>query len=330
MRQIETIYQKTTFFNCFIVPKISYIAKILPIPKAFNQKIQSLGYSFIWRNKLETLAMKEIILPREEGGLGLVNIEQKNQALLLKTVLDDIYSKKVTSNCEIMMYWIGLRIRKIKKLEPNKPHSENLPIFLKDIPNFIIKLSEHLDFNSDIKTKVIYKFLITEHTNKPKIVSKNPNTNFNNTFKATNKPFLNEFLKEHLFQQIHNILPTKDRLIKCRREVTPECNECSQNENLIHIFKCPKTNPVVKIIARRIEKIYNMNFKPSLKNLLLLDFPGPEKKRNTAIFISANMSLIVWKKRKKPNFIKNFLASFQAKEEKCKHKEYFKKYFDWN
>ena len=69
------------------------------------------------------------------------------------------------------MYWMGFSIRKIKKIKRNNPHSEKIPIFIKDLPYIIIKMSEHIDFNTDIKTKEIYKHLITEHTSKPKIVS---------------------------------------------------------------------------------------------------------------------------------------------------------------
>ena len=44
-KTILTIHQKTTFFNCFIAPKVGYMAKILPIPTLFNQQIQSAGYA---------------------------------------------------------------------------------------------------------------------------------------------------------------------------------------------------------------------------------------------------------------------------------------------
>ena len=208
-----------------------------------------------------------------------------------------------------------------------EPHSETIPTFLQKPVKDILFLIKKMNLNLNTTTKEIYNVLNREIIKIPKIVTKNPNTDFNPIFKAITKPFLSEFHKEHLFLQAHNILPTKDRLLKCRRVVDPECESCNEPETLIHLFQCATTNPAIKIIQRKIAKLYNDSFIPNFKQILLFQFPPPKKKQNFAIWLSANLSLIVWKKRKKTNFIKHFITSLKTKEDNLKTHPKYKKWF---
>ena len=89
-----------------------------------------------------------------------MNIKEKNQSLFNKNV----FNKTETNNFNLMMYWIGLSIRKFKINQQNKHHSKHIPIFSKGIPHQILKISKILDFESRIVTKEIYNTLYSYNT----------------------------------------------------------------------------------------------------------------------------------------------------------------------
>jgi hypothetical protein len=173
-------------------------------------------------------------------------------------------------------------------------------------------LNGKINLSKTIKNKELYTELMIEKVQAPKVISKNPGTDFSLTFKAITNRILTPMQKEHIFYQIHNILPTKDRLIRCRQDIDPNCNQCGNPENLWHIFICPKTLPATKYVQRKIEKIYNYKFFPSVKEICLLQFPpNPKKSQREAIHVAANFTLTLWKTRKKPRFMEHFIPSFK-------------------
>ena len=74
--------------------------------------------------------------------------------------------------------------------------------------------------------------------------------------------------------QIHNALTTKDRLIKCKQDISPKCDQCNEIENVNHLFECRITKPAVNFIKKRISNYYQQNFNPTTQQIYLLDFPS--------------------------------------------------------
>ena len=199
-----------------------------------------------------------------------------------------------------MYYWLGLRQRKIFPVRKS-PNCENTPKILANVVERIKKLNEKRNITQIITSKEIYTLLIAEEQKIPKIFLKYPNTNFKPGFIATTKPYLSPYLKEHLLLQIHNALTTKDRLIKCKQDISPKCDQCNEIQNVNHLFECRITKPAVNFIKKIISNYYQQNFNPTTQQIYLLDFPSnPKTSQNQAIFLAANISLIVWKKGKKP------------------------------
>ncbi len=226
-----------------------------------------------------------------------------------------------------MFYWIGLILRNIF---PGKkgPNCEKTPKFLKEAIEIIKKVNQTKEVTQILTSKDIYIILITEEQKVPKIILRNLDQNFESTFKALKKPFLTPHQKEHLFFQIHNILPTKDRLIKCNQDINPECDQCKKKENVKQLFECKRTKPALNYIKKRISESYQQPFIPTTKQIYLLDFPNtPKTSKNKAIFLAANLSQIVWKKRKKHDFMINFMNSLKNKENTLKNHSNFKEWF---
>lgn len=233
----------------------------------------------------------------------------------------------INENGKVLRYWMGLRLRKIFQLKPG-PNCEILPKFLITTIASIKNLREKKELTQKITTQEIYNIFIFEEQKIPKIILKFPDTNFKPAFKAITKQFLSQHTKEHIFLQVHNVLPTKDRLNKCKIDINPKCDQCDELENIDHLFNCKVTKPAVKIIIRKISKIYQNTFIPTIRQIYLFDFPATTKKwQNEAIFLAANLSVIVWKKRKKPNFIYNFIQSLKKSESEIRKHPNFNKWF---
>jgi hypothetical protein len=131
-----------------------------------------------------------------------------------------------------------------------------------------------------------------------------------------------------LLLQIHNALTTKDRLIKCKQDISPKCDQCNEIENVNHLFECRITKPAVNFIKKIISNYYQQNFNPTTQQFYLLDFPSnPKTSQNQAIFLAANISLIVWKKRKKANFMMHFMNSLKKSERNIQQHPNFKTWF---
>ncbi len=322
-----TIHQKTIYCNCFIAPKLGYISKVLPIPKNYSNIIEQIAYKFIWRHRLESLAKREIYPPIKMGGLNLLNITNKCSASFLNTFLKDLFNPNDTSNKLTIIYWTALKLKKLVKTK-NIPRSENPPEFLKEPLNILQNLMDNMEVNETTTEKIIYTYLNKQCFKTPKIITKNPNTDFSNAFNALTKPFLSSQTKEHIFFVTHNILPTKDRQIKCRRVVNEKSDLCNLNEDLMHIFTCEKTLPATKFIQRKIAKLYKSTNLPSIKDICLFKFPPtPKATQNTAIWIAANFTILLWKTRKKANFMQHFINKFKSEENAIKHHKNYNTWF---
>ena len=73
---------KIQVVNTLIASLFVYKMMVLPtIPKAFVKNIDNLIRNFLWNGKKSKIAYKTLQLPKEEGGLGLVDLIHKDEAL---------------------------------------------------------------------------------------------------------------------------------------------------------------------------------------------------------------------------------------------------------
>ena len=77
----------------------TYYMCSLELPKAVIKQIDKFKKHCLWRGSnvnertQPKAAWEMVCLPKEEGGLGIMNIETQNQALLMKN-LDNFFNKK--------------------------------------------------------------------------------------------------------------------------------------------------------------------------------------------------------------------------------------------
>lgn len=77
---------KILIVNVLLLSKIWYIMSVSSMPFWTAQRIKRCILDFLWEKKPARIAYNTLIGPVEEGGLGLVDIEQKKKSMRVKTV----------------------------------------------------------------------------------------------------------------------------------------------------------------------------------------------------------------------------------------------------
>ena len=83
-----TLYQRAVIVNALLASKIWYTAHIYPYPTEISNKINTEIYTFIWGGENRKPLQRDILCnPKEEGGIGLINIFTKARSIFISTVL---------------------------------------------------------------------------------------------------------------------------------------------------------------------------------------------------------------------------------------------------
>ena len=83
-RVLNSVYQRVQVINTFVLPKLWYMAEALPLPEVWARQFDRVVYVFIKKGKMEMLRHEVLYNPVEMGGLGLVCVRAKADALFLK------------------------------------------------------------------------------------------------------------------------------------------------------------------------------------------------------------------------------------------------------
>ena len=203
----------------------------------------------------------------------------------------------------VVNYWVGQKMKFCKKLEPNKPYSETTPkIFIEPIANLksIYLKDPSIDINK-LKPKDLYYLMLLPEAEKPKALIKKQNITKESCINLKSLK-CNPRIKQHIFHQINDILPTNERLHKCKQTNSPICNRCPMTDNILHLYQCPPNQKAMDWLAAEFKKIeLSLNQIP-LKHITVLSFkltPGIGTRRKTRALteLVAHFSYALWKSR---------------------------------
>ena len=76
---------KTILLNSLILLKVTFLSNVFSIPTTLQQKIESIIFKHIWQfHKTEPIARKTLLLPKHQGGIGLLYLQHHSLAMRLK------------------------------------------------------------------------------------------------------------------------------------------------------------------------------------------------------------------------------------------------------
>ena len=82
-----TMYQKAVVINSVILSKLWYITHVYPLPISVSKKVNKEIFEYVWGMKNNPINRNTLMLPKDKGGLGLINVDVKSKCILANTFL---------------------------------------------------------------------------------------------------------------------------------------------------------------------------------------------------------------------------------------------------
>ena len=294
-RLLPTLRQRVKVLNTFALSKLWYLAQVFPPPQRVVDQLEILVRRFLWIGRLEHLALDELINPPRQGGLGVIVIRAKADALLVKQTSRILGTRGKYFN--IMGYWLGLKLRPHFPLLAQGPNAQVISPLMVHVGDLVKEVLEQDLLQPDqcmqVKTKELYKGY-TDSPPPPKIVNKYPGVNWMVVWKRLESPVLTAEARDHLFTIINNIYPTKERLFKLNQHPTGNCPHCrGTTETIIHLFtECSYTQPLWGFVKMGIQRCLGGTTLLSSFDLLFLNFQKSNRD-NLILFLVSNYVLYI-------------------------------------
>jgi hypothetical protein len=249
-----SIFGKSTVCNVLALSQMWYRASAVPISKHYVDLFQRETFRFIWHSTAEPIRRSVLYKPILEGGLGVIHIQTKLQAFLLRH-LQALINNSSAKWTYFAIYWLGLSLRRYRPAFASLliPHSESIPLFYQQCFS-ALKLFETLDSTPlvNIETfnvKQFYQCLLKKVTEN-KIERIYPQINFQEVWRNLHHKFVDCLPKSVNFRLIYDSLPLGYVLFVRHIALSPDCVLCnSAVETSDHLFiDCPCANVLWSIV----------------------------------------------------------------------------------
>ena len=238
LRSLESFQQRVDVVQIFGTSKLWYMCQVLPLPPKFANMFENVLKKFIWTGKLEKLALDETKNSREEGGLGIVCIRSKADALFLRQTCRLLANDEFLSYKHIR-YWVGQHLVDALPDLGHGLHANQAPEYFVHLRKLFAEAHalevidvEHLN---SVPAKQIYEDF-TSTFPPPKITTKYAELPWDDIWSRLNHPVLTSPVRDIMFLLIHNCLPTRDRLLRLNMTDDAMCPRQDGIEDIEHLF----------------------------------------------------------------------------------------------
>jgi hypothetical protein len=230
-RKLESMFERAEVARMFAQSKLWYVCQVLPLPGSYAKKFESLLSSFLFRGKPERLKLEELFLPSSKGGLGLVDIRNKADSLLLKQ-FTRMLQREGEGSYRHLCYWLGAHLQEylpammtpspVLHTAPPPYHQYALTLLTEGFRWFDIDPGEL----QKVTAKKIYK-QYTVDIPEPKVTDKFPQVNFpSDVWPRLSYTVLPAGPRQIVFDSIHGLIRNRARLHQQGRVTDPWCLVC--------------------------------------------------------------------------------------------------------
>ena len=138
LRSLDTFQQRVDVLQIFGTSKLWYLCQVLPLPPKYAAKLEHLMWKFVWVGKLEKLAMDETKNSREQGGLNIVCIRSKADALFLRQTCRMLAEPDLNSY-KHLKFWIGLYLEESLPDLGGGDHADLTPDYFKHLKDLFLE-----------------------------------------------------------------------------------------------------------------------------------------------------------------------------------------------
>ena len=255
LRSLDTFQQRVDVLQIFGTSKLWYLCQVLPLPPAFAAKFENIMWRFIWVGKLEKLAMDEIKNPREQGGLNVVCVRSKADALFLRQACRMLAEPNLNSY-KHLKYWVGLYLEEALPDMGGGDHAGRTPDYFQHLQRLFMEAHATEIVDSNHLNKIPAKDIYADFTSTfppPKVIYKYENMPWEEIWGRLNKPVLSSHERDVMFILIHNIIPTRERLFRLNQCRSDQCDKGDGVEDVEHLFTgCVRTQVAWAWCRRKI------------------------------------------------------------------------------
>ena len=289
-----SLIERVVACKTFLLSKLWFVASFLNFTKKNIKYINSILFGFIWNNKSELIKRNTLILPYNEGGIEIFNVNAKLQTIALQQMIRIArYHGKISF--QLSIYFLKFKLKNIKlknfNIIPSCEDKER-PIIYEKMVESLVKFTsfdQEKDFNllnTKYSSKGLYIRFRKEYEIKPE--HQNINIEWKDVYKRLNNNSLDARLREINYRVMFNGLCLG---FKFKGKLNNKCYFCKlYNEDQDHILiNCKQTNVFFNSI--------NSNFKDKSIKLTKLkvfysDMMNKEDTKKMSIF-----KLTIWQLR---------------------------------
>ena len=295
---------KSIVLNSICINEILYYVSAGIIPSHYRTLFQRSCFRFIWASTYEPVGRNTLYLPFREGGLNVPYIKLKIEAIYMSHLISLIKNRSA-SWTYFAKYWIGLHLKKENKILGSNliPHSEIIP------PFYTICLTVYKKFRDlypdmlidQLKTKEIYRLLISSLEIKPKVLRNFPSVNFKQVFKNIYSPFIDLNVRNLIWRISHDVLYVNYFLLSKGIGNTKLCPFCNKIETVSHLLlQCEMVTPLNKIVLKLLRAVSDNRIKFSEKTFRFIQLPPLEDRvYNIALILLSESRYAIWTCRNK-------------------------------
>ena len=250
--------------NTYLLSKITHRCGVISMRAADTRKIQSLIKTWITQELLQK--PPEMILFRDpaEGGLGLISVEARSTANLIKNFVDLGHEKSKHKTLYMSSVY-----RAFVSDEDDMRALVKRPTFLPQVVYDVIKEATEDDndmivgYTTKTWQERVTKRFIT-HNRDPQtgictlIPTKqedlNSDTDWDNIWQNMRCKGLTPSQSSYLFKMVHNLLPHNSKLLQFGLKDNDICNFCTQSDSRSHLWVCPQAAGLGSAVKQILEK----------------------------------------------------------------------------
>jgi hypothetical protein len=263
--RILSMYGRAIIVNTMILSKLWYLASVVNLPDSFIRKVEKEIFSFFWSSKTEFLARSTLQLPREKGGINVINIRLKIASIQLSQIGKIIFDDDTLGWVKFGHIWLGLRLIRFPGyfFTNSIPHrGDHLPAFYQALSvtlTTIFRDFPSLPISKGAKCKSFYKQLLKRYEIIPKVIGTFPQINFVKVFGDLCNRCIDPLTYTVSYKLAHNILPVAYHLYTYNMPINKWCTFCKREvETIPHLFYyCPYIQMTKRFLVKWFREIAN-------------------------------------------------------------------------
>jgi len=235
-----------------VLAKLWFDGQIIPFPNRYASQIRKAVYSCVWGGDIFKKTHETCCRPMGAGGLGLIELRTKCEALFCGRWLTTAFNVKES----ISANWLCI-LSELYQIDAEGSEKKKIPQELEFLKVYCDTRKKGAEVIKDTVTlNELYKFLRGIDAEKCRVETKHPTVKWEEVWKSVSCNLLTTEKKSLWYTVVHDIFPTNSRLKDIGKSQTGQCEACGVPDTTVHRLNRMRWVGVVAICARIVGR-YN-------------------------------------------------------------------------